>query len=177
MEEQKKKTFGISDRYMRKLHKDIVLNILIILVFFILFNILFQDHPNYNVIRIVFIFVFLVIGVLVIISDWYRVQKYASIYYKVTSNYLEYFDSKKTVQYPWSHFKKVRLDKNKISLVFPYEFQTEDGNFYLHKQLGEQEILIPMIIEKVRSYAEIDPEIPDIFQPKDSLLDDIKRMI
>lgn len=177
MQETRKNTYRINDRYMSKLQKDIILNILIIIMFYFVFNVMFRLNDGYEYIRIALIAIFALITVGVVYSDILRIQKFASIYYKVTSNYLEYFDGKKTVQYPWRGFQAVVINKNKVGLVYPYEFRTEEGNFYLHKRIGEMELLIPAILEKIRDHAEIDSEIPDIFQPADTLMDDIKRMI
>ncbi len=175
---KKKNTYGMSDRYMSRLHTDIILNMIIIAVFYFCFNVMFRENPGYEeYISTALLILFILIAVAVVYSDLVRIRKYENIYYKVTSNYLEFCDSKKTVQYPWRHFTAVVVNKNKIGLTYPYEFRTDEGNFYLHKQTGDLEGLIPAIIEKIRPYASIDPEIPDVFNPMDSMQDDLRRVL
>lgn len=165
MAEEQTKRYHMSDMFISKLHKDILLNILIILVFFALFNVVFKDHPDYGVIRIALIVIFFIIGIAVIYSDVLRIKKYMSIYYQVGEKELIYFNGRKEKVYPWAHFTAVVVNRNRFSLMYPYEFRTKEGNFYLHPKIGEQEKLIPAILERVKEYAKIDPEIPEIFRP------------
>ncbi len=175
---KKETVYKLSDRYIRKLQRDIILNILITLMFYVVFNILFQQNEGYETIRIVLTVIFLIVGVAVIYSDVVRVQRNMNICYTVTDDALTYCDGKKTVRYPWKEFQEVVVNPNKISMIYPYEFRTAQGKFYLHKRLADTELLIPDILKHVRPYAKIDPEIPEVFQPKkDDWLENAQKRI
>ncbi|MCD8329530.1 MAG: hypothetical protein LUC27_02410 [Lachnospiraceae bacterium] len=168
MQKKNRTTYGLSDRYIGKLQKDIILNILIVLVFYGVFNVMFMQNEGYETtIRYVLIVIFLVVGVAVIYSDVIRMRNNMAIHYELTEEALEYYTAKQKIRYPWKDFHAVVVNKNKIGLIYPYEFQTAQGNFTLHKRVADPEELIPAILKRVRPYAQIDPEIPDCFQARE----------
>ncbi|MCD8125762.1 MAG: hypothetical protein LUE23_12195 [Lachnospiraceae bacterium] len=168
MQKKERTTYGLSDRYIGKLQKDILLNILIVLVFYGVFNVMFMQNEGYETtIRYALIVIFLVVGVAVIYSDVNRVRKNMAIYYELTDEALEFHTSKEEKRYPWKDFQAVVVNRNKIGMIYPYEFHTAQGTFTLHKRVADSEELIPAILERIRPYAQIDKEIPDIFQPRE----------
>jgi len=167
MGENKKTEFHIEDRYMRRLVKNIYFNILIILVFFGVFNLLFKDHQRYDsLIRYLLIAIFIIAGIGIILSNVWTIRRYQTICYKIKADRLEYFDGKREHSYLWASFQNVVWDKNKISLMYPCLFHTTDGKFYLHRRIGDQETLLPEILDHIKTYAKIDPEIPPVFRPR-----------
>lgn len=163
--------YGLSDRYLRKMNKDILLNLLMTFMFYLVFNIMFKDHSAYSVIKVLFVFLFAGIAVFLVISGRKRAAKAASIHYEVKKDGLEYYDGKKTQFYPWMHFQEIRSNPNRFSMVYPYEFYTKEGMFLLHRQLGNPEELIPQIIKGAAPYAKVDSAIPDVLLPKDDWLE------
>lgn len=148
MKESKATTYTLTERYMRKMYKDIILNELITFVFYFVFNILFKDHPNYAALKHFLAFVFMLIAIALLYFGKKRADRVASIHYEVQKKGLAYFDGRKTKLYAWSNFKEVKCNRNRISLIYPYEFYTEEGVFVLHRQLDKPDELIAEILKK-----------------------------
>jgi len=141
-------TYYLMERYLRKMYKDIILNELITFVFYFVFNILFQNHPQYSMIKTGLGFLFMLIAVALLILGKKRAERVATIHYEVLSTGLEYFDGKKKEFYAWEVFVEIKRNPNRIALIFPYEFHTEKGVFTLHRQVDNPDELIRKIAEK-----------------------------
>lgn len=172
-----KEFYGLSGKYLQRLRKDTLLNFMIILMFFFVFNVLFRDNAHYGIIRVLFIFLFAGIAVWVTILNHSRIARADKTGFTVESDRLIYCDGKKESEYLWHHFEKVVVNPNRMSLPYPFEFYTKEGMFVIHRQLEEPEKLIPVIMKNIRPYAKIDPQIPDKINPNDNWMKDLGRMI
>ena len=146
----KRPEYGLSEKYLARLRKDTILNLLIIFMFWLVFNVLFKDHPKYGIIKVLFVFVVLAIAVAVTIMNAKRVRKAETIGFTLTKDALLYCDGKKTAAYPWHHFEKVTVNENRISMPFPYEFHTKEGMFLVHRQLDRPDKVLMEIIKRAR---------------------------
>ncbi len=169
--------YGLSDKYLQRLQKDTLLNVMITLMFFFVFNVLFKDHPNYGIIRIIFCILFPALAVGVAILNHRRVRRGFATGFTVEKDGLRYCDGKQETIYPWHHFTKVTVNPNRMSLPYPFEFYTKEGMFVIHRQLADPEKLIPVILKQIRPYAEIDEKIPETINPNDNWMKDLGRMI
>lgn len=164
MQKKAEKVFYVDNRRIRRLVKNIYLNLLIVFVFFGLFHLLFREHPLYDSwIRWLLAGVFLLAGALLVWADIQAVRKAQSIYCQVQPEGLEFFDGKKTSYYPWSSFQRVEWNPNKISLIYPCCFHTSRGQFYLYRWMGDQETLLPLIFRHIRGQVEMAPDVPAHF--------------
>lgn len=152
---EKSNIFSLSEKYQNKMYKDIVLNELLTIVFYFVFNILFQDHPNYGILKHLFAYIFIGLGILLLFLGKKRADKAIKTYYKVSKKGLEYFDGKDKTFYPWDSFIEVKRNPNLISRIYPYEFVTKEGTFTLHRQLDRPDELIPIILEHTNLKAEM----------------------
>ena len=84
----KRPEYGLSEKYLARLRKDTILNLLIIFMFWLVFNVLFKDHPKYGIIKVLFVFVFLAIAVAVTIMNAKRVRKAETIGFTLTKDAL-----------------------------------------------------------------------------------------
>ncbi|MBQ6360507.1 MAG: hypothetical protein IJJ25_05125 [Lachnospiraceae bacterium] len=173
----KRPEYGLSEKYLARLRKDTILNLLIIFMFWLVFNVLFKDHPKYGIIKVLFVFVFLAIAVAVTIMNAKRVRKAETIGFTLTKDALLYCDGKKTAAYPWHHFEKVTVNENRISMPFPYEFHTKEGMFLVHRQLDRPEKVLMEIIKRARPYAQIDEKIPEVIKEDDNWVKGLGRML
>lgn len=148
-------TYYLTDRYLRKMYKDIVLNEIITFVFYFVFNILFKDHPQYSSLKVAFGFIFMGIAVAMLILGKHRADQMASVRYEVRLNGLFHYDGKKEVLYFWSDFTDIKRNPNRISLLYPFEFHTTKGTFTLHRQLDNPDQLIKEIAKKTNIHVEI----------------------
>ena len=157
----KRNEFHVEERRIRRLVKNLYLNLLIVLMFYGLFHLLFREHPQYGTwIRGVLMLIFLLAGILVLLADIRAIGRAQRICCRLQEGGMEYFDGKKSHFYPWSSFRKVVWDKNRISLTYPCRFCTDAGSFYLYRWLGDQETLLPLMMQRLKGRAEIDPELP-----------------
>lgn len=66
----KRNEFHVEERRIRRLVKNLYLNLLIVLMFYGLFHLLFREHPQYGIwIRWVLMIIFLLAGILVLLAD------------------------------------------------------------------------------------------------------------
>ncbi len=157
--------FRVEERRIRRLVKNLYLNLLIVLMFYGLFHLLFREHPQYGIwLRWLLIGMFLLAGVLVFFADLEAIRRARRIYCRLEERGMEFFDGKRARFYPWDSFRKVVWDRNRISLTYPCRFYTDTGAFYLYRWLGDQETLLPLLIQRLRGKAEVDPELPSFIR-------------
>lgn len=140
--------YYLTERYQRKMYKDIILNELITFIFYFVFNILFKDHPNYGILKHVITFIFIMIAIALLFFGKKRADRIGSIHYELKKNGLKYFNGRKTIFYPWEDFTEIKRNPNKISLIFPYEFHTKEEVFSLHRQIDNPDQLIGEIAKR-----------------------------
>lgn len=140
--------FYLTDRYLSKMYKDIVMNEILTFIFYFVFNIMFKDHPKYGIIKTALTVLFMVLAILLIVYGKKRADRVASIHYKVTNNGLTYFDGKNKTFYAWADFLQIRRNPNLISRIYPFEFVTREETFTLHRQVDKADELIPLIGKK-----------------------------
>ena len=164
MQSQAERVFYVDNRRIRRLVKNIYLNLLIVFVFFGLFHLLFREHPLYDSqIRWMLAAAFLLAGVFLVWADIQAVRRAQSICCRVQPEGLAFFDGKQTRYYPWSSFQRVEWNPNKISLTYPCCFHTSQGQFYLYRWMGDQETLLPLIFRHIRDRAKLDPQVRACF--------------
>lgn len=172
-----KSFYGLSEKYLQRLRKDTLLNLMITLMFFFVFNVLFHDHSAYGVIRVLLVVIFIGIAVGVTMLNHRRIVRADRTGFTVEKDRLIYCDGKTTAEYPWHHFEKVVVNPNRMSLPYPFEFYTKEGMFVIHRQLADPEKLIPVILDRIRPYAKLDEAIPETINPNDNWMKDLGRMI
>ena len=166
MADSAKNRFTVSAGHMRRLYMDNVLNIVLTIVFYVTFLILFKDHPQYSVLRIVITVLFAAAGIGIILLDVRKIARYRSVYYQVKPDSLYYYDGKAEHEWRWSSFTKVEYDLNRqMSMMYPCRFHAGKDSFYLNRFIDDKETLIPAILKHIRSFAVIDPQVPE-FHPQ-----------
>ena len=156
-----KTEFHLSEMKFRQLNRSIPTNIVLVLVFFVVFNLMFQQNEGYQeFIRYLLIVIFLVVGILIIFSDLLAIRRAQTVHYLIKDDGLYYFDGKKEHFYPWTSFKRVSWNKNKVHMQYPVWFETTEGNFFLNKNIEDEEWMLPQICDHVKDIAEMDPELP-----------------
>ncbi|MBP1925869.1 hypothetical protein J2Z76_001730 [Sedimentibacter acidaminivorans] len=158
------KKYFLKQKYISKLIKNMYLDMVIILSFFVIFNILFSKSSSYKSIRITLVGLFALIGVLNTILCTKSISKHKAIYYQVTNNALIHFNGKKNYIYPWSDFKSIVKDANKLDMLYPIVFKTSNKLLVLNKNIDKNYNLIADIIKNTKDIAEIDFKVLEEFK-------------
>lgn len=157
------KKYFLKRKYISKLIKNMYLDMVIILAFFVIFNILYSKALTYSTIRIILIVIFALIGILNTILCTRTISKNKEFYYQVTNNALINFNGKKKFIYPWSDFKNIIKDENKLDMMYPIVFKTTTTTFMLNKNTENNYNLISDIVKHTNGIAEINSKILEEF--------------
>lgn len=158
------KKYFLKSKYISKLIKNMYLDMVIILAFFVIFNILYSNASIYSTIRIVLIIIFAIIGVLNTMLCIKSISKKKGFYYQATNNALVHFNGKKEFIYPWSDFKNIFKDENKLDMMYPVVFKTTNTTFMLNKNTDNSKDLISEIVKHTHDIAEIDVKVIEEFK-------------
>jgi len=158
------KKYFLKQKYISKLVKNMYLDMIIILTFFVIFNILFSKASTYNNIKIILIVIFAIVGVLNTILCTKSISKNKEFYYQITNDALVNFNGKKEFIYPWSDFKNIYRNENKLDMMYPIVFKTINKIFMLNKNIENNDNLISDIIKHTNNIAEIDIKVIEEFK-------------
>lgn len=156
--------YFLTQKYISKLIKNMYLNMIIILMFFVIFNILYAGSALYSTIRIILIIVFMILGILIILQCTKSISRNKAFYYEVTNDALIHFNGKKEFIYPWSEFKSIVRDESKLDMIYPITFKTTSKTLILHKSIENNFNLIKDIVKHTSEFAEIDPKVIEEFK-------------
>lgn len=158
-------TFKIGRRFQKIKYFAVVMNCLVVCVFYFIYRFLLEEaFPKFVEAPLVMIFIALIFCVGKI-TIW-AADRYAGlITYTITENGLLYRVGTRERLYPWEKFTAVRLRASYLQGMFPVEFQVGNETLMINQYVDGVYRLTGEIFRQIQAYVNVDQTL--IKQAKD----------
>ena len=106
--------------------------------------------------------IFLIVDLLLVALDCYLIKKVrAGVFYRVTSDCLEYSMFGRSAKYYWSQFSDARFGRVTPGMTCPVTFIIQGKELRLNQYVEQAWMLAKDILAHISPYAQIEPGLSD----------------
>lgn len=157
MDTTSKSRFGMNRKLSQQCSLSIIINTMVVGVFYFIYNFLFFDNPSTCSIQLLLVFIIIAIIVSYLTKKIYN--KLGTRYYKVTEESLLFFNGKEVKKYPWKDFNEAKYEVGCFSKTIPIYFVLSDSQLRLSQYTEEQADLTKLILNHIKDHAVIESEV------------------